>query len=240
MNELPRITTDPEPCPYLPSETARMAYRFVERIDSRTYGQFLARGWRRFGTALFRPECALCRECVPLRIPIADFIPSRSQRRVWRKNRDLKVSIGPPALDRERLDLHRRYHRERTERRGWPEQKTDPSHYRETFLFNAAPTLEFRYRLEGRLVAVSYVGEAEDALNAIYSILEPRESSRSLGTYSILRQIEEGRRREKQYLYLGFRIRGCRSMAYKSRFRSHELRIGERWVKPDSTANLEA
>ncbi|MBN1443559.1 MAG: GNAT family N-acetyltransferase, partial [Planctomycetes bacterium] len=94
---------------------------------------------------------------------------------------------------------------------------------------NAATTLEFRYRLGGRLVGVAYVGEGTDALNSIYSFADPSLARRSLGTFDVLSEIQEAARRGKEYLYLGYHVRGCSSMEYKAGFRPFEVLRHGRW-----------
>ena len=78
--------SDEAPCPYLPDRTARYEYFFALDLDARELDALIATGWRKFGLYFFRPECPGCRSCVPLRVPVAGFRPSKGQRRVMRKN----------------------------------------------------------------------------------------------------------------------------------------------------------
>ncbi|MCG8457782.1 MAG: hypothetical protein MI919_16020, partial [Holophagales bacterium] len=94
-------------CPYLPGLEARVRYRLIDRCEPVRYEAMLARGWRRFGHTFFRPECATCEECRSLRIDPATFEPSRSQRRTWKRNRDLQVLLRPASLSTEHLELYR-------------------------------------------------------------------------------------------------------------------------------------
>ena len=104
-----------------------------------------------------------------------------------------------------------------------------PEEYYETFCFNAVSTLEFCYRLDERLVAVAYVGEAERSLNSIYAFIDPDFPRRSLGVFDVLCELEEARRLGKRYLYLGYYVNGCKSMEYKAAYRPHELLAPEGW-----------
>ena len=76
------------------------------------------------------------------------------------------------------------------------------------------------------LVAVGIVDETPTALSAVYTFYDPEYRSSSLGTASILRQIEAAKRRDKQWLYLGYRVMGCKSSEYKARFRPHQVLRG--------------
>jgi arginine-tRNA-protein transferase len=234
MLEIASFTSEPHTCAYLHDRPARNSYRLVFHLDPAEYSAALAKGWRRFGRVLFRPRCEPCRECVPIRVPVAEFRPSRTQRRVLRRNRDVVVEVGEPWCDEERLELYRRHHADRERRCGWAATRVDEDEYSESFVINCVSTLEFRYRLRGRLVAVAYVGEAEDALNSVYGFYDPAAARRRLGTFDVLVEIQEALQREKRYLYLGFLVTGCRSMAYKASYRPYELLRGGRWARADA------
>ena len=73
----------------------------------------LASGDRRVGRMLYRTQCPSCSACEPLRVLVGEFRPSKSQRRVWRKNQDIKVTVGPAIYSEERLSLYNRHKLER-------------------------------------------------------------------------------------------------------------------------------
>lgn len=229
MIELDHFESDEEPCPYLPGRLAKNETRLVLRLSPGEYERELQRGWRLFGPMLFRPICDGCRECVSLRVPVETFKPSKTQRRILNRNRDIALEVGEPRLDDERYALFLRFHEERSESRGWPPTEMERGDYESAFVMNSADTLEFRYRLEGRLVAIAYVGRTHHSLNSIYAYYDPSLGARSLGTYDVLREIDYARTEELSYLYLGFRIEDCPSMAYKAKFRPHELFDGKAW-----------
>jgi arginine-tRNA-protein transferase len=230
IQELFSFSTEPGPCAYLPHRSSRFRVRGFAGLEPDEYARLLEAGWRRFGRTMFAPACSACRECVPIRIPVRAFRPSKSQRRVLSKNRDVTLEIGEPRVDDERLELYRRFHAARSRTRGWPPAGTNPGAYVETFLDNAAPTLEFRYRLGRSLVGIAYVGEASNALNSIYAYIDPRLGRRSLGTFDVLTEIQETARRGKEHLYLGYYVAGCQSMAYKASFSPHELLRDGSWL----------
>ena len=229
MPECYRFNPSDETCPYLPDRVATMEYRDVEELTPEEYEVLLASGWRRFGRTLLRPRCRQCSECVPIRLAIDEFRPSRSQRRALRRNSDLAVQVCDPTVTIEHVELYLRYHKERHETRHWPEVGFDLKEYLHCFLANAAPTHEFQFRLDGDLIGVGYAGESALALNSIYAFFDPDSQRRSLGSLNVLTQVDEARRRGKTYLYLGYWIRDCPSMAYKARFRPHQLRIAGQW-----------
>ncbi len=229
IHEIFRTVKEPEVCPYLRDRLSRTELRLVASIEDHKYAEILAEGYRRFGMVFFRPACEGCSACIPIRIPVDRFRPTKSQRRVLRKNQGVTVEVGEPLVDEERLELHRAFHRERSERVGWDSHKITPDDYAAIFLQNVVPTMELRYRIGGRLVAVAYVDLSPESLNSIYCFHHPQFSRHSLGTFDVLVEIGLARRLARRYLYLGYYIEQCRSMAYKAAFHPSEIRIDDAW-----------
>lgn len=215
------------PCPYLPDRQARNVGVVAERLEAETYARLLERGFRRSGTLFYQPACPACQECVPVRIPVDDFRPSHSQRRVWRRNTDIRVGISPPQLTTEKWQLYGRYLEARH-----PGGLNDSYDDLRRFLYcSPVDTEEVCYFAEGRLIGVSIIDVSRQAVSSVYMFFDPQEQDRSLGTYSTLWEIEECRRRGVRYYYLGYYIAGCGKMNYKVRFKPHEqLHPGRGWV----------
>lgn len=213
-----------ESCSYLPDRASRIEYEESPDLSAAEYSERLITGWRRFGTSVFRPQCDACRACRSLRVDVSRFTADRSQTRVRRRNEgSIQLSIGPPRLTRAKLDLYDRYHTFQAATRGWEEHAGgDPFSYATSFIFNPIDTEEWCYTLEGDLVGVGYVDVLNIGLSAIYFIHDPDHRDRSLGTYNILRLIDECRARGLPHLYLGYFVEGCRSLEYKARFRPNE------------------
>jgi arginine-tRNA-protein transferase len=169
-----------------------------------------------------------CSECVGIRVRVADWKPSRSQRRVINHNEDIELVIDAPSVTEERLALYRRWHAFRERERGWEPSVLDARSYEIEFAFRHRCAREFSYWLrdgtgERRLIAVGLVDEVPDALSAVYCYYDPAEARRSLGVLNVITQIQVARARNLSYVYLGYRVAPCPSMAYKSRFEPHEL-----------------
>jgi leucyl-tRNA---protein transferase len=215
------------PCEYLPDRLWQLRYEIVPDLRPADYMQRLQQGWRRFGYVMFRPECPSCRMCQSLRVPVATFHPTPSQRRAWKRNHGaVTVRVGAPALSQDRLDLWARFHRHGHETKGWPaEAADDPG----MLLENPFRTEEWTYYLGNRLIAVGYVDALPEALSAIYCYYDPTERARSLGTFNILSLLASAREREVPHVYLGYYVAGCPSMEYKRRFRPNEV------LRPDGT-----
>lgn len=212
------------PCSYLPELEATTQYRWIEDCDAETYQQMLERGWRRFGCTFFRPHCAHCSECRSLRVPVATFQPDRSMRRVFQKNRDLEIFLGPPSLSLEHLDLFGRYHAARSSERGWSPRETTPQDYFLSFVDGAHEFgAELQLRLHEKLAAVALLDILPRGLSAIYCYYDPSLKERSLGTMAILAEMEIARRRNIPQLFLGYWVEPNASMRYKARFKPHQL-----------------
>jgi len=182
----------------------------------------LERGWRRFGPVYFRPVCATCDECVSVRVPVATFSPSVNLRRVSRRAAHVRLEVGEPLVDDERLTLYRKWHASREVERGWKPDRIGVESYAMQFCFPHASAREFSYWEEDELIGIGIADETPRALSAVYCYYDPDRAHLSLGTYNILRAIEYARHRRLAYVYLGYRVEGCASLEYKGRFRPQE------------------
>ena len=225
MEILQRIVSGTESCAYLPGNAQRMERVWVKSLSLEEYQSYLLLGWRRFGRMLFRPVCRSCRECVSLRVDVERFVPNRSQRRVRKLNEgETALEIGEPTLTAENLALYDRYHAFQTIAKDWPwHWPSDEASFRDSFLDNPFPILEFRYRIGERLVGLGYVDSLPKGLSAIYFVHDPDFRDRSLGTWNVLAIIEQARRRGLPHAYLGYYVSECGSLSYKRRFSPNQV-----------------
>lgn len=222
MLALHRFRTEPHSCAYLPDRQATLEYTYAAAITPAEYERLMDRGYRKFGALLFRPVCAGCRECRPIRIPVAGFRPDRSQRRAWKRYQPLEIRHGPPALDTARMELYTRYHSAQAERKGWTAHDRDFSEYEFTFVRNPLPSVEISMWEGGSLRAIVLTDVTPNVVSGIYHYYEP-EVTGGLGTFCMLHTIELARALGRRYAYFGFYVRDCGSLAYKARFRPCEL-----------------
>lgn len=223
-------------CPYLPGRASMSRAFLCDRMPGELYHELMDAGFRRSGTYFYQPVCRGCRACQPIRVPVERFVPSKSQRRTWRKNQDLTVAIAPPQPTDEKFDLYVRYvrerhHRDEGQRPAWEE-----------FLYGSpVQTLEFAYRDEaGALVAVGICDVCPRSLSSVYFYFDPAHARRGLGTFGALWEIEFARGQRIPYYYLGYFIEGCASMRYKGDFRPCELLGSEGAWREASRENLPA
>ncbi|MFQ5496096.1 MAG: arginyltransferase [Phycisphaerae bacterium] len=222
-----RFAAPESPCPYLPGRYARSEAYYVEQLEGARYEALLARGFRRSGCVVYRPRCRGCQECRAVRIPVADFSPSRSCRRVWRRNTDLRVTVGDPRPSREKFELFSRY----LDHQHDQTMSRDREAFEEFLYDSPMAGREFSYFLGDRLIGVGIADIWSTGVSSVYMYFDPAFARRSPGTYSVLWEIEYCRRRGIQHYYLGFFVAGSPKMAYKSRFRPHEVLVGDdRWL----------
>jgi leucyl-tRNA---protein transferase len=221
--------TQPHACSYLPEEQATTLFLDPQKlIDVTTYSTLSEMGFRRSGDHLYRPHCSNCSACIPARIPVAGFKPNSQQRRIIKRNTDLQVTASLPALTDEIYALYSRY----IEARHADGDMYPPSSEQfSSFLVRKWPfCLFYEFRSEGRLLAVAVTDQMINGLSAVYTFYDPEEHRRSLGRYAILWQIEEARRSRLDSLYLGYWIKNCRKMNYKTEYRPIEMLVNQRWV----------
>lgn len=231
MQSLGTIVTPPHPCSYLPDRTATIRYDFLAAIAPAEYERLMHQNWRRFGFSIFRPQCDGCTMCRSIRVDVAKFAPSQSQKRTWKANRaDLTLTVGDPAVSDEKLELYDRYHGFQSDRVGWKDRDPkDPDDYIETFVAHPYPTQEWCYRIGGKLVGVGYVDDLPGGPSAIYFFYDPDERDRSMGTFNVLSVLEYAKATSRPYVYLGYFVDGCRSLQYKANFRPNQV------YSPDGT-----
>ncbi len=220
-------------CGYWPERSARDLV--LDPRDPRLaqiYPQALDWGFRRSGDLVYRPHCAHCRACVAVRIPVAEFVPDRSQRRC------LGAQRRPADPDRAGTAQQRAFrplpallaarHRDG----GMDGHGTAEF---DQFLVGSWSDTRFVEMREssdhgpGRLLAVAVTDRVGSGLSAVYTFYDPELAQRGLGTLAILRQIEWARREGLEHLYLGYWIEGHAKMDYKRRFQPLEAFDGQRW-----------
>lgn len=224
---LERYVDPPRACVYLPSETALTETLIMLDVTPEEYGAMLVRGWRRFGPVYFRPACASCAECVSIRIPLARFRPSKSQRRAVRRAASLRrVVTTQPLVDDARLRLYSKWHASREAARGWAEDRQSDQSYGLSFAFSHPSVREVTFWDGDALVGVGIWDEVPGAASAVYFFYDPDYARFSLGVANVVLYAEDARARGLAHLYLGYRVMGCASLAYKAKYRPHELLAG--------------
>lgn len=227
--------TAPQPCPYLDGRMERKLFTALQGDQADRLNDSLSKqGFRRSQNVLYRPSCAECSACLSARIRVADFEPSRTQRRTLKKNAALRRNATSPWATEDQYALFRRYLDSRHSDGGMADMD----------VFEFAAMIEetpIRTRVveytrppdpgeRGRpLVAVCLTDILDDGLSMVYSFYDPERTHLSLGTWVILDHIAIAREAGLPYVYLGYWVPGSRKMGYKAQFSALEIFKGGRW-----------
>ena len=222
-----------EACEYLPGRRARRPLRLpLRHLTPAEFDGRLEAGDRRAGRLLYTQACPACIACEPIRVDVGAFASSRSQRRAQaRGDACIVTRIGPVEADDRRVALYLQHLEMRGLGRG--AKPIDVREYAAAFADSCVDGFEIRYFLGDEMVGLAITDRGQRSLSAVYTAWDPAYEALSLGTYSILTQIELARREGLDWVYLGLTIEDSPPMAYKTRFRPHERRIGGVWRRFD-------
>lgn len=230
LSNLKLFATHPHPCSYLEDrESTTVFLDPAAVVDASLYSQLSELGFRRSGKHLYRPRCRECQACIPIRIPVDHFEPTRKQIRCGKKNSDLKTRVVRNINTDEHYSLYKKYiclrHSDgdmyppsRSQYVDFLSAEWDVTHY-----------LEFRTH-EHKLLSVAVTDKLQNGLSAIYTFFDPDEYRRSLGVYGVISQIQWARELGLPYLYLGYWIKQCQKMSYKTDYQPCQLMINGNWV----------
>lgn len=213
-------------CGYFQDRQSLFEEYLLEDVSEVEFEYLLAHGMRHFGDYYFRPRCQNCYLCVPIRVRVNEFKMTRNQKRALTSCKNIKMKIGDPVYTEEKFRLYLK-HKERFN--SLQDDVEDEKNFRMSFYVNTPFGIEFEYYLDGKLVGVALGDKTSKSFSAIYTFYDVSDKKMSLGTYSILKQLEYANQYCMKYFYLGYYIAENASLAYKSSFRPNEVYMGREW-----------
>lgn len=246
---------EPIACPYLPNKIFVQEYFFAYDLTEEEFEGFLASGWRTFGIFFFRPACPDCKKCLSIRILTEQYLPTKSQQRVWRKNfyspvdkskiskdkdadimdypEKTEITIAPVQFTEERYKIYEKHSFIRFN------QTIDIQLFQENFCISSVPSFVMEYRREGALFGTGYLNISTSGLSSIYFAYDPDFSFLSPGILSMIVEITTARNLGKKYYYPGYYVKGNHSMEYKGKFLPYEVYDTEKemWIVENSVDN---
>lgn len=221
-------------CGYLPNKLAQSLIATPQHlIDANVYSGLIQQGFRRSGKFAYRPHCENCRECVPVRVLVNDFVPTRSQKRAYKQHSNLEAYVMPVDFHEEHYALYAAYQQARhaDEKPEKDELGQDEAEQYRSFLCQTnVESVLVEFRENQQLKMVSVIDIVHDGISAVYTFYDASDSKASYGTYNILWQIEWSKQLNMSYLYLGYWIKDSRKMAYKQNYNPQEKLIDGEWV----------
>ncbi|MFA5455786.1 MAG: arginyltransferase [Sulfurimonas sp.] len=217
-------------CSYLAKRNQTTHYKVIEECSAAHCQELIERGYRRFGKMFFRPICASCDECKSIKIDVKNFEFSSSQRRVIKKAAKIKSYIQKPSISKLHLELFEKYHLFMKEKKGWDYTPSTPQGYYSSFVDGHNDFgYEVLYYLEEKLIGVDLIDILEDGVSSIYFYYDPDYEQYSLGKLSLYNQIIFAKKSQKKWIYLGYYVKDCPSLSYKSHYKPYITLDG----KPD-------
>jgi len=219
MNRLLRESIGEDSCSYLEGKQQTTQYKIIEGCSVSYCEELIESGWRRFGCMFFRPICAECTACESFKIDVKNYEYTKSQRRILRKNKETKIIIQRPKVTQQHMELFEKYHAHMKDKRDWSHESTTPRHYYASFVHGHEDFgYEVLYYINDELVGVDLVDILPNGISSIYFYYDPDYAQNSLGTYSMLQQIKLAESNDLDWIYMGYYVKGCQSLEYKSRY----------------------
>jgi arginine-tRNA-protein transferase len=230
MKDIQYYITPPHQCSYIEGRAARMVFLDpVKRIDTITLSELSRQGFRRSGDFVYRPECHHCRQCLSARINVQRFVANSSQKKAIKSNRDLRLEMRETH---HATDVHYQLYERYIRLRHADGDMYPPSREQfEKFLVDSCTSSFFlEMWLGDQLLSVATCDHLDDGISAVYTFFDPNQAQRSLGTFSILQQIEWAKTHNLAYVYLGYWVPNAPKMKYKAQFSSLEVLLNGQWI----------
>ncbi len=191
---------------------------YLESIAPQQLDKFLAMGWYRMGQTIFTTHFLFYEKdiysAIWLRLLLEDYMPSKSLRKILRKNRKLfRCEVVPFNLTEEKKVIYAAYAKEF---KGHLAESLESS-LLEHETHNIYDTLEINIYDGDRLIAFSFFDNGDNSIASITGIYDPEYYEYSLGVYTMLEEVEYAKHCDKKFFYPGYFVPGNSRFDYKLR-----------------------
>jgi len=218
--------TDNGPCPYIGDKTWQNLSFQTSNLHAEGFVSLLNNGFRRSGLSIYHPVCSGCKSCIPIRVDVQNFKKNKGQRRTWEKNKDIQVEHHPIGYNKEDFELYKRY------QKNWHGLETaiGEIEYCEFLIETPVKTEIVRYYIGKKLIGVGWLDLLPGLISSVYFVFDPDLSSRRLGIFSILYEINYAKLLNVPWLYLGYWVDSSSKMNYKANFKPVQILKNSRWI----------
>lgn len=234
LQKLQFYVTTPYACGYIAKNKAQSLIATpAASVNADTYSELITQGFRRSGELAYRPHCESCIKCVPVRLVLAQFTPTRSQKRAFKQHANLTANILPLAFHQTHFELYAAYqalrHAEDAPEKN-NDEKSEEQQYREFICQSNVESIMVEFKdVEGQVKMVSIVDIISSGSSAVYTFYDATEQKASYGTYGIMWLANWTQALKLPYLYLGYWVQESQKMAYKQKFTTQEKLINGQW-----------
>ncbi|MFW5431905.1 MAG: arginyltransferase [Methylophilaceae bacterium] len=233
LQKLQFYVTTPYTCGYIAKNLAQSLIATpYSMVDADIYSGLIKQGFRRSGKFAYRPHCEHCSACIPVRLILDQFTPTRSQKRAYKQHIALTANVLPVAFHQEHFNLYTQYQalRHPEEALEKNENADEEEQYRQFICQSNVESLMVEFRdSQNQVKIVSIIDNIADGTSAVYTFYNATELKASYGTYAIMWLINWTKQLNLPHLYLGYWIQESQKMTYKEKFNVQEKLMNGEW-----------
>jgi arginyl-tRNA--protein-N-Asp/Glu arginylyltransferase len=199
-------------------------YYYPFSLSPSRLDRYLSAGWFRNSIMLFRSRL-LCMEgdlfnVVNIRLPLQDYTLSKANRKLLRKNKELfTYSINRASIN---VEKERLYEAHKPRFKGFIYNDLHQFLYSDT-ISSVFHTYEIEVKdSNGKLVALSYFDKGQQSMASLLGIYDPEYSKYSLGTFTMLLEMEYALKMDFKFYYPGYIFDKPSVFDYKLRLGNYE------------------
>lgn len=218
----------PRPCPYILGRKEHLLFTDLTKfVSKKMQEKLVSEGFRRSENIFYKPNCKTCKSCLSTRIVVNDFIFTKNFKRILKKNYDLKYKIEKPQTNRDHYKLFKNYINSRHSKGDMMDMTY--LDFRTMLEISPVKTKVLNIYKNNKFFGAILFDVYGESFSANYSFFNPKFKNKSLGSFLILKLIEEAQKEKKKYLYLGYYIKECDKMSYKINFKPIEILKNKKW-----------